>query len=144
MCAGNIYGPIWNDVRARKTGRVVMEVRHQTPGDTRNARIPDVSYTSGAEELVKHGSVPQMPLLAVEVKSPDDTLKALRDKARYYLANGTRIVWLIIPEKRLVEVYTLNDEQILDVNGVLDGLEVLPGFKLPVQNVFKDTGKIRF
>jgi Uma2 family endonuclease len=87
---------------------------------------------------VKKGSVPEMPDLAVEVKSPDDSLKLLRDKAHYYLANGTRLVWLVIPEKRLVEVYTPDDEQILTEEDTLSGEDVLPGFTLPVRDIFAD------
>jgi Uma2 family endonuclease len=118
-----------------------MEVRYRSPKDRHNARIPDVSYTVGDEELVTKGSVPQMPALAVEIKSPDDALKKMREKARYYVENGTQLVWLVIPERHIVEVYTPDDEQILDENDALDGLTVLPGFSLPVREVFKDTGK---
>ena len=139
MVAGNIYGPLWNDVSQRKSGRVVMEVRHRMPEDQRNARIPDVSYTAGNKPLVKKGSVPQMPDLAVEVKSPDDSLKLMREKARYYLANGVRLVWLVIPEKRLIEVYTLTHEEVLSEVDTLSGEDVLPGFTLAVRDVFLDT-----
>ncbi|MBC7809856.1 MAG: Uma2 family endonuclease [Burkholderiales bacterium] len=139
MVTGNVYGPIWNYVQQHRSGRVVMEVRHRMPEDKRNARIPDVSYTAGNKPLVTKGSVLQMPDLAVEVKSPDDSLKIMREKARYYLANGVRLVWLVIPEKRLVEVYTPMHEEVLSENDTLSGEDVLPGFTLPVKNVFQDT-----
>lgn len=138
MITGNIFGPLWNYVQRSKAGRVVTEARHRKPGDNRNARLPDVSYISGKRPLVKKGSVPQMPDLAVEVKSPDDSLKQLREKARYYLANGTRMVWLVNPEKRLIEVYTPDDEQVLDDTDTLSGGDVLPGFTLVVRDVFVD------
>jgi Uma2 family endonuclease len=138
VVAGNIYGPLWNDVKQRKSGRVVMEVRHRASEDKRNARIPDISYTAGNEPLVKKGSVPRMPDLAVEIKSPDDSLKELREKARYYLAHGTRLVWLVIPEKRFIEVYTADEEYILDESETLTGGDILPGFTLPVRDVFAD------
>ncbi len=139
MVAGNVFGPLWNFVQQRKSGRVVMEVRHRALRDDRNARIPDVSFISGQRPVVEKGSVPRMPDLAVEVKSPDNTLKALREKARYYLANGTRMVWLVLPEQRIIEVYTPDDEQVLTEEDVLSGGDVLPGFSLPVQDVFVDT-----
>ncbi len=142
LYAGNIFGPLWNYAQARG-GRVVMEVRYRALEDQHNTRIPDVSYTTGDEELVTQGSVPQMPALAVEIKSPDDALKKMREKARYYVEHGVQLVWLVIPERRIVEVYTPDDEQILDENDALDGREVLPGFTLPVRDVFKDTGKRR-
>ena len=139
MCAGNIYGFFWNHVRETRSGRVVMEVRYRTPQDKRNSRIPDISFTSGNAPLVERGSVPQMPDIAIEVKSPDDSLKEMRAKARYYLANGTKLVWLVEPQKRFVEVYTLDDEQVLFEGEILGGGEVLPGFQMPVSAIFEDT-----
>ena len=120
-------------------GRVVTEVRYRSKEDRRNARIPDVSYRAGSNPLTKKGSVPELPDIAIEVKSPDDSLKDMRAKARYYLANGTKLVWLVEPQKRLVEVYSLDEEQVLIEGEVLDGGAVLPGFQMPVSAIFEDT-----
>jgi Uma2 family endonuclease len=139
MIVGNIYGPIWNFVQQHKSGRVVMEVRHRVTGDRHNARLPDISYIGGKRPVVEKGSVPRMPDLAVEVKSPDDSLKSMREKARYYLAHGTQLVWLVDPEKRLVEVYTPDDEQVLTENEALSGGNVLSDFTLPVRDIFVDS-----
>lgn len=141
LIAGNVYGPLWNHVQERGEGRVVMEVRYRASSDKRNSLIPDVSYISADIPLINQGSVPQFPDLAVEVKSPDDTIKGMREKARYYLAHGTRLVWLIYPQERLVEVYSLTDELIVTETGTLDGADVLPEFTLPVRNIFKDQKK---
>ena len=107
--------------------------------DKRNARLPDVSFRAGSQTIVTKGSVPQMPDLAVEVKSPDDAWKDLRAKARYYLANGTKLVWLVEPVRRFVEVYSADDEQVLFEGDTLNGGGVLPGFEMPVSAVFEDT-----
>lgn len=139
ICAGNIYGYFWTFVKKTRSGRVVMEVRYRTPQDKRNSRIPDVSYTSGNAPIVERGSVQQMPDIAIEVKSPDDSLKDMRAKARYYLANGTKLVWLVEPQKRFVEVYTLDEEQVFIEGETLDGGEILPGFGMPVSAIFEDT-----
>ncbi|HEX2905334.1 MAG TPA: Uma2 family endonuclease [Phototrophicaceae bacterium] len=139
MIAGNVFGHIWDYVQQYKNGRVVIEVRHHSPSDDRNALIPDVSFIAGQRPAVAQGSVPQMPDLAVEVKSPDDTLKELRQKARYYLAHGCEQVWLVHPQKRFVEVYTPDDELVLLEGDILDGGELLPGFQLTVSDVFEDS-----
>jgi Uma2 family endonuclease len=77
---------------------------------------------------VKEGGVPEMPDLAVEIKSPDDSVRQMRDKAAYYLANGAEMVWLVFPAQRLVEVYTPDDEvQILVEGDVLTAGDLLPG-----------------
>ena len=61
----------------------------------------------------------------------------MREKATYYREKGSRLVWLIYPEKRLVEVYQENaDIEILMEGDSLDGKAVLPNFSLPVKNLF--------
>ncbi len=137
VICGNIFAPLWNFSRTNGVGRVATEVRHQLSNDKHNARLPDVSYYIDAEKpLISRGATPYMPDLAVEVKSPDDSLPKLREKAQYYLANGSKMVWIVIPEKRLVLVLTLDDEIILDDADTLDGGDVLPGFTLPVRDIF--------
>ena len=135
----NVSGFIWNHNRQRKSGRIGSEVRHRVPGDQHNARQPDLAYYIDAiTPVVKKGAVPRMPDLAIEIKSPDDTYTELRRKAEYYLANGARLVWLIYPEKRLVEVYQPDvDLQILTEHDTLDGGDVLPGFSLLVSDIFE-------
>ncbi len=138
LIAGNIFAPLWNYNQARRLGRVVMEVRYRYPADDHNARIPDVSFSLSQRPLVEQGSVPALPDLAVEVKSATDSLKKLREKARYYLAHGVRLVWLVDPEKQLIEVYTPDDEFVLTAADTLTGGDLLPDFTLPVRAVFAD------
>jgi Uma2 family endonuclease len=121
-----------------KLGRVGVEIRHQMPEDKRNSRMPDVSFVAGNRPRVTEGGVPQMPDLAVEIKSPADSLKELREKAQYYMLNGTRLVWIVDPAKKLIVVLTPDDEQILLENEILDGGDVLPGFALPLKEIFTD------
>lgn len=128
-------------VETHDLGRVAVEVRYRNPDDPNNTRLPDVSFTSKERvlPLVKKGSVPQMPDLAVEVQSPDDSLPKMRAKARYYLANGCKLVWLVLTSKHLVEVYRSDEtEDILTEADVLDGSEILPGFTLAVKALFTD------
>lgn len=125
-------------VRIHHLGRTGIEVRFKSVDDPHNAFIPDVAFVLGSEPIVDRGSVRQMPDIAVEIASPDDNLRALREKARAYLAKGTRIVWLVLPAKHLIEVYTPDGESILTLDDVLDGGTVLPGFTLPVRTVFTD------
>ena len=126
-------------VEEHDLGRLTVEPRHKMPDDDHNAVLPDVAFTSRERALpvVQQGAVPQMPDLAVEIKSPNDSNIALRDKAAYYLANGTRMVWLVYPDKQIVEIYQPDaDIQMLTPNDTIDGGSVLPGFTLPVRDVF--------
>jgi Uma2 family endonuclease len=128
---------LWTKKSGR--GRVVVEVRHQYPSDKYNSRQPDISYYADASRpVVEKGAVKQMPDLAIEIKSPDDSYKKLREKADYYLANGTKVVWLIYPEKQMVEALTPDDFQIYRSGEMLDGGELLPGFTIKVDDIFAD------
>ena len=51
-----------------------------------------------------------MPDLAVEIKSPSNTLTELRGKAAIYLRRETQLVWIVIPERKAVEVCRLDDK----------------------------------
>ena len=125
-------------LRQNKIGRVGVEIRHRDVGDEENDRLPDVSFTRDLDKpMTKVGAVPYMPDLAVEIKSPDDTFKEMREKAHYYLAHGTTLVWLVFPDKRIVEVYSLDEEQVLTESDTLIGGELLPGFSLVVRNIFE-------
>jgi Uma2 family endonuclease len=113
------------------------EVRYRPAGDLYNDRILDVSVQLSDQPPVRRGAVSGMPHLAVEIKSPDDTYLSLRDKAEYYIQHGCTMVWLIYPEKRIVEVYQPGkDIDLLVAGDTLSGGEVLPGFALAVDVVF--------
>lgn len=140
----NIGGELRAFVLAHDLGRVGVEIRHRNPDDAFNARIPDISFTSKSRlsDVVTRGSVPQLPDLAVEVKSPDDSYLQMRAKAAWFIAHGTRMVWLVYPEKRLVEVFYRdeNGAESIDIftsSESVDGLDVLPGFALPLAVIFK-------
>jgi Uma2 family endonuclease len=119
-------------------GIATVESHHQIPEDILNSYIPDVSVILGTEKpFTRKGAAPYMPDIAVEIKSPDDSLKQLRDKAHYYLAHGAQIVWIVLPAQSIVEVYMTDDEMVVGIEEILTGGEVLPGFKLDVKAIFE-------
>lgn len=141
IATGNIYAPLREFVKKNQLGRVVFEVRYRVPGDETNTRIPDVSFTAAERLLpvVEQGAVPQMPDLCIEVQSPNDTPKKLRDKAAYYLEHGAKLVWLVYPKKRLVEVlYPDGEFDLFTEDETLTAGDLLPGFSLPVSSIFED------
>jgi Uma2 family endonuclease len=92
--------------------------------------------------MVTKGSIPQMPDLAVEIKPPDDTYPAVRETAAYYLKNGSRLVWLVFPEKHSIEAWRHGPDQTLEsttlgLSDSLSGEEVVPGFSLDLTIIFK-------
>jgi Uma2 family endonuclease len=140
IVSGNIFSELREFVKLRNLGRVVFEVRYRVPGDETNSRIPDVSFTRAERLLpvVEKGAVPQLPDLCVEVQSPNDTPKKMRDKAAYYLENGAQLVWLVYPKKRMIEVqYPDGEFDIFTAGETLTGGDVLPGFTMLVSKAFE-------
>lgn len=75
------------------------------------------------------------PDFVIEVRSPRDRGKVVREKMREWINNGAQLGWLIDPEKREVEVYhadgrveVLTDPQTITGEGPVEGftLELLP------------------
>ena len=133
---------IWlgNHVKAMKLGRVVNEVAYKNPADVYNSRIPDISFTrtERLKPLVREGASTQMPDLAIEVRSPGNTRKSLQEKAVYFIQNGVLLVWVVYPQEKLVEVYRPGQPmQPLGIDDTLDGESVVPGFKLPLRELFQ-------
>jgi Uma2 family endonuclease len=105
-------------------------------------RIPDLSFVSRAR-LARHrrARAPILPLapdLAIEILSEGNTSKEMARKVREYFASGCRLVWLVDPRDRTVAVYTSPAKAVvLKEKQSLTGGDVLPGFQLPLQNLFR-------
>lgn len=138
IITGNIITDLNIFLRQNNLGLAAVEARHRPAGDDENDLLPDVSFVSDASRPVeRQGPALYMPDLAVEVQSPDDSMKKMLRKAEFYLANGAKMVWLVYTRKRLIEVLTPNDRYILTEDDTLDGGDVLPGFSIPVSAVFR-------
>ena len=76
------------------------------------------------------------PDLAVEVLSPGDRPGVVLAKVADWLSAGTRLVWVVDPERRLARVYRHDgSEVIVTAEGALDGEDVLPGFSCSLASI---------
>jgi Uma2 family endonuclease len=79
------------------------------------------------------------PDLAVEVISPNDTVGEVEDKVHMWLERGTRLVWVVSPKLCNVTVYrSLTDIEALTEKDTLDGGDVVPGFQIPIVEIFAE------
>jgi Uma2 family endonuclease len=106
-------------------------------------RIPDISFIAWKQLSVRRipaEPIPDLaPLLAVEVLSKGNTAKEMARKVREYFRAGTQLVWLVDPQSRTVSIYTAPDDvRVLHGNDSLDGGDVLPGFALPLRELFAE------
>jgi Uma2 family endonuclease len=102
-----------------------------------SVRGPDISYWS-KERLseVPVGYIEVPPDLLVEVLSPSNTSRQIRDKLQEYFAKGVRLVWVIAPEDRTLTIYRTPDEgRLLHETATVTSEEVLPGFSCRVSDL---------
>jgi Uma2 family endonuclease len=85
----------------------------------------------------QEGFAPLCPDFVVELRSKSDNMEPLREKMREYIANGTRLGWLIDRKNQKVEIYRQNqDVEILNNPSTLSGEDILSGFVLDLTNVW--------
>jgi Uma2 family endonuclease len=103
---------------------------------------PDVAFAS-KERLKKIMPAPDKflygaPDLVVEVLSPSDRMRQVNRKLDHYFEHGTRLAWLIHWRKQQVHIYTADSiESLTDLDDVLTGGLVLPGFKCKLRKIFE-------
>ncbi len=130
-------------VRANRLGRVVTgDPGFKLTEDPDTVRAPDVAFVSN-ERLAGLGRVrgyfPGAPDLAVEVISPHDLYTEVDGKVAEWLEHGTRMVLVTNPRRRTVAVHRPGQPvRILGMDDVLDGEDVVPGWTLPVRELFAD------
>jgi Uma2 family endonuclease len=108
-----------------------------------NKRSPDIAFFAkerlqGMTELPS-GFLDGAPDLAVEVLSPGNTVEEIDEKIGEYFENGARLVWVINPTQHYILVYRCAQEpdRLLKSADSLDGEDVVPGFTLPVADLFQ-------
>ena len=107
-------------------------------------RAPDVSWVTrerwdALTPAEKRTFSAIYPDFAAELRSPSDTRAEVQAKMREYLAQGTRLGWLIDPEAEEVEVYRPGRPvEVLKRPDSLPGEDVLPGFVLDLKGILFD------
>jgi Uma2 family endonuclease len=123
-------------VTAAETGYIL----NKDPKHKDTVRAPDVGFVA-KERLpdgLPDGYIPLAPDLAIEVVSPNDSAEEIASKISDYTRFGVRMFWFFYPKPKKVHVHTPPNLKILSVDDVLDGGDVLPGFKLALKDIFED------
>ena len=108
--------------------------------DPDTVRAPDAAFV--AQSRLPQGELPDgflalAPDLVVEVISPGDRPREVREKVADWLRAGARLVWTVYPASRAVTVHRSPDsfEELVE-GDTLDGAEVVPGFSSRVEELF--------
>jgi Uma2 family endonuclease len=104
---------------------------------------PDAAWFDSARWAEAEKSGESFPVFApefvVEVRSPDDRIRTLREKMESYIANGVQLGWLIDPKERSVTVYRFGKlPQVLNNPTSISGEGPVEGFVLDLARVLGD------
>jgi Uma2 family endonuclease len=126
-------------VTQHHAGEVLADVGFRFDFHPDTVRAPDVAYlgpdAAAAADDPKFPAV--APAIVVEVNSPHDVMSEVLDKARWWLARGCRQVWVVDDPTRTVTVYLPdNTARILGKEDILVAEDLLPGFALPLTQLF--------
>lgn len=102
-------------------------------------RVPDTGFIRAERlrDVDDMGYYRVVPDFIVEVVSPSDRASEVIAKALLWLEAGARAVWSVDPEAETVTIFKAGQTpRVLAVDDTLDGEDILPGFSVPVRDIF--------
>jgi Uma2 family endonuclease len=139
---GYLFMVLFQFLTPARLGRVGTEWRCIFgPTGRERVFVPDVAVVLETrpprDPSEYRGTYAGAPDAAVEVMSPDQPAAQFGDKLQFYLLHGVRLVWVIDPDARTARVFRPGeDAQLLTVDDILDGGDLLPGFRVALADVF--------
>jgi Uma2 family endonuclease len=124
-----IPGRIWSDAG------FVLGLRR----DPERMRGPDVAYLGSdrTEAIDPERLFRGVPDLAVEIDLSSGRKPGGQQRVVDYLEAGVRLVWVIDPRSRTAVAYRPDGTaRLVRAEGVLEGEDVIPGFRLPLPELF--------
>jgi Uma2 family endonuclease len=127
--------------RRSKLGLVVSEMLFLLDAAQELKRRPDLAFVSYGRwpqpTIARTDAWDVVPDLAVEIISRSNSAEEVDGKIVEYFRAGVRQVWVLYPDSGRVYVYrSASDVHIVERTGELDGDDLLPGFRLPIQSLF--------
>jgi Uma2 family endonuclease len=131
---------LWDHVKKNDLGQVLTN----DPGflvarNPDTVRAPDIAFIpkSKVPATLPKGWITVVPDLVVEVISSNDRWSKVQDKIAEWLRFGVRTIWVADAESRSISVYRPDQPlRVLTEQDTLEGEGIVPGFSLPVREVF--------
>ena len=142
--AFKISGAFYVYSRTHGVGSGGVETGYRVSQNPDTVRGPDISFNLSSRDVgepARMGFVPGAPDIAVEVVSPSNTTTEMERKVGEYLAAGSQRVWVVYPSTvgalSSVVIYR-SDGAVQTFTGdeVITDEELLPGFSLPLSEIF--------
>jgi Uma2 family endonuclease len=150
--AGELHGAIATNlimalgayVKTHRLGRVypadTTYILEEDEHGVQLMRLPDVSFVATARVKTQDRATYYhlAPDVAIEIISPSERAADMRAKLRDYLRTGVRQMWQVYPDTQEVIVHLADGTvNTYEIGQTIPGADVLPGFELPVADVFE-------
>jgi Uma2 family endonuclease len=139
--AADILVDLGHYVRTHRLGRTyTAETGFKIASLPDTVLAPDASFVT-RERIARLGIGKGFrigaPDLVVEVVSPGDSFGDMEVKVFKWLDAGCQMVIVVNPNRRAATVYrSRTDVLVLGENDAIDGADVVPGWKLPLREIF--------
>ncbi|PYP88776.1 MAG: hypothetical protein DMF61_06255 [Blastocatellia bacterium AA13] len=106
-------------------------------------RSPDLAWVkksrfAALEPEQKRKFIPFCPDFVLELRSQSDSIAALKEKMREYVANGAQLAWLIDVQTRTVFVYHADGHiEMLENAESISGEPVLQGLRIDLRSIWE-------
>lgn len=141
--ATRIYNVLSRYLDDNRIGLAAMATLFHMVPEPELKRRPDVAFVSferwpEGRDDPEEGDWEVVPDLAIEVISPNDTDRAVHEKLAEYFRLGVRRVWLVRPWTNSIYSYSsMTTGRIFGPGDLLEDADLLPGFRLPVDPLFR-------
>jgi Uma2 family endonuclease len=131
----------WLETQVEPRGQVLCGEAgcrlRRSPDSTVGIDVVYVAANLVQEQTDETTLIDGVPVLAVEILSPNDTVEEIGEKIDDYLAAGVALVWIVNPHDQTITIYRANAEpQLVNVSQELNGDPFLPGFRVAASEVF--------
>jgi len=144
--SGDIYGQLWNFLRGNKCEvfsapfDVRLPRKSKDDKDIITVLQPDICVVCDLSKLDDRGCI-GAPDIAVEILSPGNNAKELKNKYEVYEESGVKEYWVVSPQDNTFIMYTLINDKYdasrLMVTGDVVTSSVLAGFSLDLTELFE-------
>jgi len=110
--------------------------------DDENVVQPDIMFISkGRSKIIGEKNLQGAPDLVVEILSESTAYRDLIQKKKLYAKFGVKEYWIVVPEEKTIDIYSLKDKSYLlyksyGKDATLESMS-LRGFRIELKNIFK-------
>ncbi len=101
-------------------------------------RRPDIAYFTIDQEKNTKKGIDEIPEFVIEIISGNDNINHVEEKIIEYYKAGVKIVWLIMPERKTIHVYTSRKTvNVCYETDICSAKPVLEDFEISVNEIFE-------